>query len=32
MGGFFSRFQEFNLDTSEQLGFSVSLAQIEHKT
>jgi len=31
LGGMFKRFQEFNLDTSERLGFAVSLARIEPK-
>lgn len=29
LGGLFTRYQEFNLDTAERCGFSVSLARIE---
>lgn len=31
LGGLFQRYQEFNLDTGERCGFSVSLARIEAK-
>lgn len=31
LGGLFKRYQEFNLDTSERCGFTVSLARIEAK-
>ena len=29
LGGMFSRYQEFNLDTAERCGFAISLARIE---
>jgi catechol 2,3-dioxygenase-like lactoylglutathione lyase family enzyme len=32
LGGLFQRYQEFNLDTGERCGFTVSLARIEAKT
>lgn len=32
LGGLFSRYQEFTLDTRERCGFTVSLARIEAKT
>ena len=31
LGGLFQRYQEFNLDTGESCGFTVSLARIEAK-
>lgn len=31
LGGLFTRYQEFTLDSSEQLGFSVTLARIDQK-
>ncbi|QZP07699.1 VOC family protein [Caenibius sp. WL] len=31
LGGLFSRYQEFNIDTGQRCGFAVSLARIEEK-